>query len=47
MDIVEFLWEEPFVFCVIDFELQVGGDAKSVSGMGKDEIQGTPSIQVG
>ncbi len=39
MDVVEFLREDPFVFCVVDLEGKIGGTAESrlVGGGGKWE----------
>ena len=36
MDVVEFLREDPFVLRIVDFELEVWGDALTVSWLGGD-----------
>jgi hypothetical protein len=39
MNVVKFLREDPFVFCVVDFELQVGWNAGTML-MGKLRLGG-------
>ena len=47
MDEVEFLGVVPFVFCVVNFEVAVCGDAGLLVRFRRDEIEWRRTIRVG